>query len=169
MAFVTLSGSVISFAEYSDVLERDQRLFEVNEGLGDEIVEPLLERATGRIISKFSASDWWRSYWLRRQTGNTIQTVADIPSMNINKIKLRQQEFTDLCVYVALAEYILPLIADFGNDDSAERKKMGYYSVQADKLFAELITLGDWYDFDGDNTVEQSERGPGQYTLKRVR
>lgn len=169
MAFVIVSGSVVSFAEYTDVLERDQRLFEVNEGLGDDIVEPLLERATSRIMTKFSASDWWRSYWLRRQTGNTIHTVADIPSMNINKIKLRQQEFTDLCVYTALAEYILPLVADFGNDESAERKKMGYYSVQADKLFQELITLGDWYSFDGDNTVEQNERSPGQITLKRVR
>jgi len=169
MAFVISNNTVVSFAEYTDVLLRDQRLFEINEGLSDDVVEPLLERATQRILTMFSASNWWRSYWLRRQTGTNVQTVADIPSMDPDNIQLRQQEFTDLCVYVGLAEYILPLIADFGNDDSAERKKMGYYSVQADKLFQELITLGDWYSFDGDNTVEQNERSPGQITLKRVR
>ena len=66
-------------------------------------------------------------------------------------------------------EYILPNIADFGNENNEERQKMGYYSNKADKLFGELITAGDWYDFDGDLTVESSEKQPGFYNLKRVR
>jgi hypothetical protein len=36
-------------------------------------------------------------------------------------------------------------------------------------LLGELITAGDWYDFDGDNTVESSEKSPGQVNLKRIR
>lgn len=170
MAFVTSNNTIVSFADYNDVLVRDQRLFTVNEGLSDDVVEPLLERATQRILTKLSITDWWRSYWLRRQTGtNTVQNVADIPSIEVDRIVGRQQDFTDLCVYVGLSEFILPLIADFSNDDSAERKKMGYYSVQADKLFQELVTLGDWYDFDDDGVVEQKERSPGQYMPKRIR
>jgi len=169
MAFVTSSGSVISFAEYTDVLELDQRLFEVNEGLSDDVVEPMLERATQRILDRLRLTDWWRSYWLRRQTGTTVTSVADIPALNIDRIKARQQSFTDLCVYVGLAEYILPRVADFGNEDSAERKKMGYYSVQADKLLQELVSAGDFYDFDNDGTVESTEKQPGQLQFKRIR
>jgi len=62
MAFVTENNIVISFAEYSDVLLQDQRLFEVNEGLSDDVVEPFLVRATERILTKLRTSAWWRSY-----------------------------------------------------------------------------------------------------------
>lgn len=169
MAFVTTNNTVTSFAEYTDVLLRDQRLFEVNEGLSDDVVEPLLERATERILDKLSSTDWWRTYWMKRQTNTVIKTVADIPALDANLILTRHNDFTDLCVYMALSEYILPLIADFGNEDSAERKKMGYYSVKASQLFDELITAGDWYDFDDDATVSSDERQVGYANLKRVR
>ena len=169
MAFVTSNNTVISFAEYTDVLVRDQRLFEVNEGLSDDVVEPLLERATERILARLRTTDWWRTYWMRRQTGTIVKTIADIPALDVNRIQARENDFTDLCVYTAMAEYILPLIADFGNDDSAERKKMGYYSVKASELFDELVRAGDWYDFDNDGTVETAERQPGYTNLKRVR
>jgi hypothetical protein len=72
-------------------------------------------------------------------------------------------------VYTALADYILPQIADFGNEDSAERKKMSYYTQKADQLFGELITAGDWYDFNDDNSISSSEKQPGQFNIKRVR
>jgi len=169
MAFVTSNNTVVSFAEYTDVLLRDQRLFEVNEGLSDDVVEPLLERATERILDRLRTTDWWRTYWMRRQTGTIVKTIADIPALDVNRIQARENDFTDLCVYTAMAEYILPLIADFGNDDSAERKKMGYYSVKASELFDELVRSGDWYDFDNDGTVETAERQPGYANLKRVR
>jgi hypothetical protein len=168
MAFVIESSTVTSFAEYQDVVDRDQRLFQANEGLTDDVVDPLLVRTTERILTKLRASDWWRSYYLD-QSNSPIYTVADIPALNPNKIKARASDFTDLCVYWALMEYILPNIADFGNENNEERQKMGYYSNKADKLFGELITAGDWYDFDGDLTVESSEKQPGFYNLKRVR
>jgi hypothetical protein len=46
---------------------------------------------------------------------------------------------------------------------------MAYYIQRAESLFGELITAGDWYDFDNDNTVESGEKSPGQYNIKRVR
>lgn len=168
MAFVSESGSVVSFAEYSDVLQRDQRLFEVNEGLSDDVIEPLLVRATDRILDRLRATDWWQTYWLTRsQTG--IRTRADIPALDPNRIESRQSDFTELCVYLALAEYILPMIADFSNQDSAERQKMGYYTTRSDNLFNELVVAGDWYDYDNDGSVESTERAPGVHNLKRVR
>jgi len=169
MAFVTENNTVVSFAEYQDVIERDQRLFEVNEGLSDDVVELHLIRATERILAKFRSSEWWRSYFLGRNNTVTISTVADIPALDPDYIKLRQSDFTELCVYVALADYILPSIADFSNQDSAERQKMGYYTQRADALFMELVTAGDWYDWDNSGTVTASERTTGLINLKRVR
>jgi hypothetical protein len=168
MAFIIEDGTTISFAEYDDVYGRDQRLFENNEGLTDDNVEDLLIRATERILTKLRASDWWRSYYLSRNSGS-INSVADIPSLDINKIKDRQNDFTDLCVYIALAEYVLPKVADFGSEDNAERQKIGYYNNKSESLFGELVTAGDWYDFDGDGTVDSNEKEVGTFNLKRIR
>lgn len=168
MAFVIENDTVVSFAEFQDVIQKDQRLFEANEGLTDDTVDTLLVRATERILTKMRSSAWWQSYYVNR-SGSSISSVADIPALDPNKIKSRENDFTDLCIYTALAEYILPLVADFGNEDSAERKKMGYYVQRADALFGELVTAGDWYDFDDSGTIASNEKQPGQYNLKRVR
>ncbi len=170
MAFIIESGNTISFAEYSDVAGRDQRLFDNNESLTDDVVEELLIRATERIKTRLSGTEWWASYFIRRDAGNTsIKTRADIPQINLNRIIGRSSDFTDLCVYTAMYEYILPMVADFGDQDNAERQKMGYYQNKAEALFMEIIRAGDWYDFDGDDSIEQSERQPGYIQLKRVR
>jgi hypothetical protein len=168
MPFIVENNTVVSFAEFQDVVQKDQRLFDSNEGLSDEIIENSLARATERILTKLRASDWWRNYYVNR-SNFSFNTVADIPALDANRILARQNDFTDLCVFTAMAENILPIIADFGNNDSAERQKMGYYAQRADALYGELITAGDWYDFDDDNTIDSNEKSPGQYNLKRVR
>jgi hypothetical protein len=169
MPFVTDGTTITAFAEFQDVVTADQRLFEANEGLADDIVEQHLIRATERILAKLRSSPWWKNYYVNRDTTTLIKTSADIPALNINRIIARQNDFTDLCVYVALSEFILPRVADFGKEESAERQKMGYYTQKAEALFGELIAAGDWYDFDNSGTITSSEKSPGQYNLKRVR
>ena len=168
MAFIVENGVTISFAEYQDVKDKDQRLFDNNEGLTDTSIETLLIRATERILTRIRSSQWWREYYLK-QSNTSISTVADIPAVDPDKILDRQADFTDLCVFTALGEFILPSIADFGNEDNAERQKMSYYVNKSEQLFSELITAGDWYDFDDDGSIASSEKDPGQYNLKRVR
>jgi hypothetical protein len=68
-----------------------------------------------------------------------------------------------------LAEFVLPLVADFGTQDNAERQKMGYYTQKASALFDELVSAGDWYNFDGTATITSAEKQPGFINLKRVR
>jgi hypothetical protein len=169
MAFITENSTVISFAEYDDVVARDQRLFDSNESLTDDVVETSLIRATERILSKIRSSAWWIDYYVRRTSNQTYQTKADIPALDTDLIIARQNDFTDLCVYTALSEFILPLVADFGNEENAERQKMGYYTTKAESLLNELLSAGDWYDFDNDGTIESSEKSPGSINLKRVR
>lgn len=169
MAFVIENSVVTSFAEFEDVVNRDQRLFDSNEGLSDDIVDNQLIRATERILTKLRSTAWWRSYYVNRDTDSVLVTSADIPALDPTLIIDRQNDFTDLCVYVALSEFILPSVADFGDEDNAERAKMAYYTQKADELFAELVNAGDWYDFDEDGTIQSTEKQPGQYALKRVR
>ena len=169
MAFIKNSNTVVSFAEYQDVVDADQRIFDANEGLTDDLVESQLIRATERILVKLRDTAWWRSYYIQRDNSINYTSVADVPALNANKIIGRQNDFKDLCVFIALSEYILPNIADFGNAESAERQKMGYYTNRAEALFGELVTAGDWYDFDGSGAISSTEKSPGQYNLKRVR
>lgn len=169
MAFIKNGQTVISFAEYQDVVDADQRLFDTNEGLTDDVVEAALVRATERILTKIRASQWWANYYVNRDSSLQLTSRADIPAVDINKIKDRYNDFTDLCVATAMAEYILPKVANFASEENEERQKMGYYAQRAEGLFGELITAGDWYDFDGSGAISAGEKSPGVYNLKRVR
>jgi hypothetical protein len=64
MPFVTESNTITSFAEFQDVVNKDSRLFDANEGLSDDIVEAQLVRATERILSNLRSSAWWQSYYV---------------------------------------------------------------------------------------------------------
>jgi len=160
MPFIKQSGVTISFAEFQDVNDRDQRLFDANEGLTEDVVEPFLVRATERILDKVRSTSWF-------DLGSGELSI--VPAVNPDRILDRQNDFTDLCVYMALSEYILPIVADFGSEDNAEYRKLAYYTQKASELFTELIKAGDWYDFDGSGTITDSEKKPGVINLKRVR
>jgi hypothetical protein len=169
MAFITDGETVTSFADFEDVLAMDQRLFEANEGLTDDIVVTFLTRSTERILSLIRSTDWWRDYYLSKTTNPFYTTNADVPLVDINRIKARQNDFTDLCVMYALWNYILPKVADFSKEDNAERAKIGFYQGKYQFLFDELINSGDWYDLDDSGTISSTEKQPGNYVLKRVR
>ena len=168
MAFITSGTTVLSFATYDDVSDRDQRVFEANEGLTVDVVEDLLIRSTERILSQLRSTDWWRSYYLK-QSSTSVQSVADIPELDAAKILSRQNDFTDLCVFHSFYYYIMPKIADFSDENNAERQKIGHYQAKYNELFGELLTAGDWYDYDGDATVESAEKAPSVVNLRRVR
>ena len=156
------NGDVISFAEPNDVYEKDQRIFDANESLNEAVVLSGLQRATERILTKLKGSSWWRSV-------NSGSAMSNLPNVDPNLIIARQQDFTDLCVYAALADYMLPGIADFNDPDSAERQKMDYYSLKAQELFVELTTLCDWYDVDSSGEIESNETSNYVFNLKRIR
>lgn len=169
MAFLTNGTTTISFAEYQDVLDQDQRLFEANEGLTEEVVEDRLIRSTERILSQLRNTDWWQDIYVTKTTGVTLNTRADIPALDIERIEDRLNDFTDLCVYYALYNYLLPKIADFSNEDNAERAKIGFYQQRYNDLFGELINNGDWYNFDGAGGITSADKMPGVNNLRRVR
>lgn len=167
MAFIEDTNTVYSFADYSDVTSKDSRLFDENEGLDQTVVEDLLVRSTERVLSQLRSSDWW--YELNQRGGVNMANRRDTPPVDAKSILSRKNDFSDLTVYHALYESILPKVADFGSEDNAERKKIGFYQQKYDSLFMELITAGDWYDFDGDDTVEPDEFQQGYINPRRIR
>jgi len=161
--------NVVSFAEYSDVLNADQRLFEANEGLTQTVIEDLLVRSTERILSLIRDTSWWASLYYKTNTTNSVVQKVDLPAVNANLILGRQHDFTEICVMYALWNYILPKIADFSKEDNAERAKIGFYQGKYQFLFDELINGGDWYDMNADGIVSSNEKLEGDNSLKRIR
>jgi hypothetical protein len=165
MSFIISGGSVVSYAEAVDVRDKDQRLFEANEftltNLPDtpptlnDYIEDLTTKATGRINQKIRASSQWREYL---GYVGADYSINDIPSFNPNLILARKSDFTDMCTYYTLKEYLLPRVADFGNPESAEVQKIEYYSVKFNDLFTELLAVMDWYDYDQSGSITDDDR-----------
>ena len=166
MAFITVAGSVVSYAEALDVKDKDQRLFEGNEvdftnvpdapGSLNNYLEDLAIKSTNRINQKIRASARWREYL--GFAGGGYDSINNLPAFNPNKILSRQADFTDMCCYYLLKEYLLPKLADFGNPESSEVQKIQYYDDKFNELFTELTNMFDWYDSDDDGTVEDGEK-----------
>ena len=167
MAFIEDSTTVYSFANYTDVTSKDDRLFVENEGLTQTVVEDMLVRSTERILTQIRSSAWWYDFNARQ--GAYMANRADVPAVNAKRILARKNDFTDLCVYHALHSAILPRIADFGAEDNAERQKIGFYQQRYDSLLKELIEAGDWYDYDADATLSADEFDQGFVNPRRVR
>ena len=165
MAFVISGGNVISYAEANDVRDKDQRLFEANEftltNLPDapptlnDYIEDLNIKTTARINQKIRASSQWRDYL--GYVGADYD-VNNIPAFNANLILARRSDFTDMCAYYTLKEYLLPRVADFGNPESAEVQKIEYYTSKFNDLFTELLAMFDWYDYDASGAVTDGDR-----------
>lgn len=166
MAFIATDTTLYSFATYSDVVAQDKRVFDTNEGLTETVVEDALVRSTQRILNQIRGTDWWKTYY-PSQSGSSYGPV--VPAVDGVKIIDRKDDFTDLCVYHALNEYLLPYVADFGDTESSEVQKIAFYNEKYRELFREIVDAGDWYDFDGSETIENSEKSPTRTNLVRVR
>lgn len=160
MAFIQNATTFFSFAEYSDVTARDQRVFEANEGLTESDVEDMLVRSSERILTLIKDSDWWQRIW-----------GSPAPDVNALQIIARQDDFTDLCVFHCIHYYLLPKIADFSDEENSERQKLDYYRTKFDELAMELINAGDWYDFDDDDIIQDGEiyADHGRYVVNQRR
>ena len=177
MAFIVSGGNVLSYAEALDVKDKDQRIFEANEinftdvpdtpGSLDNYIEDLTTKSTNRINEKIRASARWREYL--GYAGQGYDSINDLPAFNPNNIVNRKSDFTDMCCYYTLKEYILPKVADFGNPESAEVQKIQYYEGKFDDLFRELLDIMDWYSSDGDSTVDSDEKMVRFHQTRRTR
>lgn len=168
MAFYFSYQTFVSFATYDDLIQRDQRILEANEGITQAEIDDYLKQASQRILTQIRNTDWWKDTCFKMDS-SLNHDLRRLPVVNPKYIKARIQEFIDLNVYFALKDYIYPAVADFGNPESAEIAKINFYRDQYDKLFQDLIQSGDWYDFDADGTIETDEKFPSLVNRVRIR
>ena len=95
MPFIIVNNIVVSFATFQDVLSIEERLFAMNEGISSLEIESNLRRSTTRILNKLKASDWWKTY-----------TDSSVPESLDTSLILREDDFTDLCIYFCMYQYI---------------------------------------------------------------
>ena len=122
MAFIVDgSSNVISFADFSDVVQKDQRILESNKikipaesGFADttDFIEDMLQKSTDRILLKIKASSWWQSY--NAYVGNPISDLSALPNVNPTLIDL----FTELLM---MADWY-----DFDNDGTVQADEKAY-------------------------------------------
>jgi hypothetical protein len=162
----------LSFANFDDVVLRDSRIFESNEGLTEEVIDDLLMLASQYILDKIRGEDWWKSYQFKLNP-SLAQDVRRLPQVNPDQIKFRLQAFKDLNVFIALSDYILPKVADFSKDrtgaDTAEIAKIKFYRERAQDTLKEILDAGDWYDFSNNGTIDINERMPTRQNNVRIR
>lgn len=171
MPFITQGDTFFSFAAFEDVQQIDSRLFQANEGLTQDTVEESLIRSTERILDLLRNTEWWKSFYIFKDgLGDVvIRQAIQVPALDPFNIRARQNDFTDLCVYHSLSVYLLPRVADFGNPDSAERQKIGFFDEKFRGLLQDLLQDGDWYDFDESGTITDADRFPFPINLRRRR
>ena len=168
MAFIFSGKTFISFATYDDVVNRDSRLFDSNEGLSEDKVTDYLVLASQSILDKISASEWWRDYQFKRNPA-IKNDIRALPKVVASQILSRKQAFTDLCVFLCFADYILPDVADFGNETSAEVQKIKFYRDRWEAQFNEILEAGDWYDFSANGSITLDEMQPSKQNRVRIR
>lgn len=166
MAFITVGGTVTSYAEALDVRDKDQRLFEANEidftNVPDnpanlnEYIEDLTTKATDRINHKIRLSSRWREYL--GYAGSGYSSIDELPAFDPNLILTRKADFTDMCCYYTMKEYLLPKIAEFGNPESPDVQKIEYYEKKFQDIFEELMADFTFYDSDNSGTVDAGEK-----------
>ena len=168
MAFNYNNQTFVSFAVYADVTARDQRFFEANEGFTSTDVNLLLAQASQRILTQIKNTDWYREGAFTSDPSLKMD-LRLLPNVDPDNILTKEQEFKDLNIYFAMSEYLLPKVADFGNETSAEVVKIKFYQDAYNKLFKEVIEAGDWYDFSGNGTIVTDEKIPNRINRVRTR
>lgn len=171
MAFVRKQGQVITFATFDDVEAIDSRVFEANEIATNsltkqEIVDDMLVRSTDRLIQKLKGDEWWMRYTGTLVSGGLGFTPTPTPNKNLIR---READWTELCVYHTLKEYLYPKIADFGVENAAEVQKIKFYEQKFNELWRELMTAGDFYDRNGDGSIDPDEIQTRPVLLRRNR
>jgi hypothetical protein len=172
MAFNYSGKKFLSFANYDDVMQRDQRIFSSNEGLTEEVIDDLLALASQSILDKLRSEEWWKSYQFERDP-SLKGDIRRLPQVDPDHIKFRLQAFKDVTVFLALADYILPRVADFSKDrsgaDTAEVVKIKFYRERWQDTYKDILSSGDWYDFSGNGTIDINEKMPTRINLVRIR
>ena len=101
-------------------------------------------------------------WWVRSRNVTNYDISRSLPSLEMDDSKLTESQFERCAVYRVLSEYALPQLTKWNNEGSEDRFQvmMMHYRKRYDEEFNSILRDGVVYDFDGDGTVEQTEKQP---------
>ena len=101
-------------------------------------------------------------WWVRSRNVTNYDISRSLPSLEMDDSKLTESQFERCAVYRVLSEYALPQLTKWNNEGSEDRLQvmMMHYRKRYDEEFNSILRDGVLYDFDGDGTVEQTEKQP---------
>jgi uncharacterized Rmd1/YagE family protein len=101
-------------------------------------------------------------WWVRSRNVTNYDISRSLPSLEMDDSKLTESQFERCAVYRVLSEYALPQLTKWNNEGSEDRFQvmMMHYRKRYDEEFNSILRDGVLYDFDGDGTVEQTEKQP---------
>lgn len=84
---------------------------------------------------------------------------------NWEKTRLYEAQWTQACLYRALANYILPRLTQWRTDGDAFREQMEFYQARFAEEMNDQFATGIQYDYDGNDVIEETEH----YTAAQTR
>tara|TARA_X000001316_G_scaffold10184_1_gene3066 strand:- start:919 stop:1371 length:453 start_codon:yes stop_codon:yes gene_type:complete len=138
-----------NYATDSDILEYEPRIKDF--GVIDFTAD---HTKTTADIQRLLKIEWWPRVSNNYGTGSYFTNAG----LEIDTTKLTAAQFTRAAVYHTLAYYILPRLTQHQGDDDRFFQMIAFYKSRFREEFDLILQDGVEYDFDGDGTVEDSEK-----------
>ena len=137
-----------NYATDSDVLEYEPRIKDY--GVIDFTAD---HTKTTADIQRLLRIEWFPRVSKSRSSGYFENTTTEMVTT-----KLTAAQFKRVAVYHVLAYYILPRLTQHQGDDDRFFQMIAFYKHKFREEFDLVLGDGVEYDFDGDGTVENSEK-----------
>ncbi len=143
-----------NYATDSDVLEYEPRIKDY--GVIDFTSD---HTRTTADIQRLLRVEWWprvsRNYGISKYFSNS--------GLEMTTTKLTDAQFKRVAVYHVLAYYILPRLTQHQGEEDRFFQMIAFYKNKFREEFDLCLADGIEYDFDGDGTVEDTEKQTTHY------
>lgn len=143
-----------NYATDSDVLEYEPRIKDF--GVIDFTAD---HTKTTADIQRLLKIEWWPRVSRSYGTGKYFSSAG----LEMDTTKLTAAQFKRAAVYHVLAYYILPRLTQHQGEDDRFFQMIAFYKNRFREEFDLVLGDGIEYDFDGDGTVEDSEKQTTHY------
>ena len=110
-------------------------------------------------IQRLLRIEWWPR--VSRTTGN--YSYFQTTDLEMNNTKLQAAQFTRAAVFHVLAYYVLPQLTQHNADRDRFREMIDFYKGKFREEFDLILQDGVEYDYDGDGTVDNTEKQTQHY------
>ena len=143
-----------NYATDSDILEYEPRIKDY--GVIDFTAD---HTKTTADIQRLLKIEFWPR--VSRNQGTNKYFTNNFLEMDVTKLTATQ--FTRAAVYHSLAYYILPRLTQHQGEDDRFFQMIAFYKNRFREEFDLILQDGVEYDFDGDGTVEDTEKQTVHY------